>query len=86
MKTIINMNEKVKVKLKAYGHKVMRENFDNLMKGLPPLPSFKFTEPKVDKDGYTEFQLWELFQEFGHVINIGFANPFETDIIFESKI
>ena len=85
MKVIINMNEKVKVKLTAYGHKILRENFDALMKGNP-FASMKFTEPKVDEQGYTEFQLWELFQEFGYKINIGFCNLFETDIVFEKPL
>lgn len=63
-----NINETVKVQLTETGQKIYRTVYNK--------------NPKVDKDGYTEFQLWHLMQLFGnYMINGSNDLPFSTNII-----
>ena len=66
---IFNVNNFVKVKLTSSGF-----NYYKHLKNVPELQ-----EP--DKDGYTEFQLWELIQYFGDAVYLSCNPPFETQII-----
>lgn len=77
-----NMNEYVKVKLTTYGKQILEDKFSHV-------PGINVREAlshiKVDGDGYSEFQLWNLMSTFGAYLYNGCELPFETDIKFKSK-
>ena len=79
----INLNEFVKVKLNNYGKVIYCHQHDELnefikSKGCKPLEPLL---PKVDEDGYTEFQLWELMKLYGPHIGMGLPTPFEMNVV-----
>lgn len=79
----VNINQYVKVKLTQYGInelKQQRETLNNRLKnrGGAGLGGY---EPKIDKYGYTKFQVWDLMQRLGGVIQLGGKPPFDTEII-----
>lgn len=78
-----NMNDQVKVRLKQRGIDILRQHHDELDKrirssggkGLSP-----FTL-RIDDNGYTTFQMWDLMQKFGEHMVMGFEPPFHPDVI-----
>lgn len=64
----ININDPVKVKLTATGHKILNE-------------LTYITVLKEDKEGWSEWQLWELMQVFGPHLALGNSVPFENNIL-----
>ena len=75
----INLNEYVKVKLTDYGLKVHRTHY--LVKSAPV-----YRPPRVDEQGYSKFQLWDLMNIFGSVMYLGNPNvPFENNEIIYDK-
>lgn len=78
MRIEFNINDMVKVKLTEVGDEIYVENRKKLSiahegSGLP----------KEDSDGYSEWQLWRLMQEFGENLGNGQPLPFETTILIE---
>ncbi len=82
----ININDEVKVKLTEEGKEIYFHKDDEYRKqmvaekGHYPL-YFQPQYPKVDDEGYTKFQLWELMQIYGKhidVVSLPFRN---TDIV-----
>ena len=73
-----NLNQMVRIRLTDFGRECMRRNHDRLYanhKNPPdPLPV------KEDADGWSEWQLWCVMEEFGPYIHNGMNNPFETTI------
>jgi len=78
-----NINDYVKVKLTYHGMDILRKNHAKIFAHTYKVPDF--VPPIVDEDGYTEFQMWYLMQEFGEYIYLGCENPFMHDIIIEEK-
>lgn len=82
-----NLNETVKVKLNEHGIAILRRNheavFKNYRNGMQEKYPFKM--PAIDKDGWTEFQMWKFMQEFGSSIHMGCKMPFETTIEIVGK-
>ena len=78
-----NVNHYVKVKLTEYGHEILKDRHDELRKGIKNIGEYK---RKVDDEGYTRFQLWELMQKLGPYMKMGIKLPFETEIIIEEDI
>ena len=79
-----NLNEKIKVRLTSSGIKILRESHAQIYTVLgSEVP--KFTEPSVDKNGYTEFQLWDFMNIFGEHMNMHTTLPIETNIIIEEE-
>jgi len=79
----INLNDTVKVKLNDFGIELLKEKhryYDSLIPNHKP-----FELPKRDADGYTEYQLYELFENFGSSIRFACVVPFDTDIIIQVK-
>ena len=72
-----NVNYWVKVKVSEYGIKCLKDDHERLQ--LP----YDFKTPKVDGEGFSKFQLWDLMMRFGPYILLGGRIPFETDIIIE---
>ena len=71
----INLNETVKFKLTDHGKDIYYHQYDELNErikkrgGKPLEPRM----PRVDKDGYTEMQLWCFIELYGN--HIGMARP-----------
>ena len=63
----ININDEIKVKLTGYGKKKHCEHY---IEYTPDIFSTDKIIPKVDKEGYTKYQLWEFMNIFGiHLYN-----------------
>ncbi len=73
----INLNDVVRVKLTKLGKSIHRSNHEVLASGTR-LEHFPYIPPKEDAEGWSEWQLWRLMQEFGPHTKIGFDVCFET--------
>gem|GEM_PF-1734656 len=69
----LNVNDTVKVKLTDLGREVHKAYWE-------PFSAGRYLPPKVDPDGFSDFQLWDLMATFGHKIRMGMDVPFETNI------
>lgn len=76
--TKINLNETVKVKLTPCGAEIYCKQFDELNKQYGK-EICKPQMPRIDKDGYTEFQLWHFIELYGE--HIGMCKPNVIDPI-----
>ena len=70
--TKINLNETIKAKLTPYGAEIYYKQFDELNKQYGR-EMCKPLMPRIDKDGYTEFQLWHFMELYGQ--HIGMCKP-----------
>lgn len=82
-----NLNDFVLVKLNENGKRIHKNKFDQLRNIVAPYYKEgektglgEYKEPEEDKDGYSKWILWELMQEFGPYITMGFDPPFDTTI------
>ena len=80
--TKINLNDRIKVKLTPYGAEIYYKQFDEVNKQYgreicnPQMP-------RIDKDGYTEFQLWHFIELYGQHIGMCKPNVIEPlDIVY----
>lgn len=80
--TKINLNEIVKVKLTPLGAEIYYKQFDELNKQYER-EICKPQMPQIDKDGYTEFQLWHFIELYGQHIGMCKPNVIEPlDILY----
>lgn len=78
----INLNETVKVKLTPLGAKIYYKQFDDVNKQYGR-EICKPQMPQIDKDGYTEFQLWHFIELYGQHIGMCKPNVIEPlDILY----
>ena len=78
----INLNEIIKVKLTPYGAEIYYKQFDELNKQRGR-EICKPHMPRIDKDGYTEFQLWHFMELYGAHIGMCKPNVIEPlDIVY----
>lgn len=78
----INLNETIKVKLTPYGAEIYYKQFDEVNKQLGR-EICKPQMPRIDKDGYTEFQLWHFIELYGQHIGMCKPNVIEPlDIVY----
>ena len=78
----INLNEMVKVKLTPLGAEIYYKQFDELNKECGR-EICKPQMPQIDKDGYTEFQLWNFIELYGQHIGMCKPNVIEPlDIVY----
>ena len=75
-----NINYYVKVRLTDHGKALLRKQYEELIARFPKI-SYEYIEPKIDKDGYTRFQLWDLMSRLGEYTSIVLPPAFETNII-----
>lgn len=78
MDKFFNINNYVKVKLTEEGLKILKSQYNEMLKQMAPQARKSmgpFKPPKVDKNGYSEFQLWGLMQHFGSYMFNGNMNP-----------
>lgn len=86
MKVVVNLNEHVLVKLDDSGYKMWHEywhrNDAYFGKDLFPHITVEQLKTRADKDGYSEFQLWDFMQVFGgENIDIGQKSPYDLNVI-----
>lgn len=74
----INLNDRVRVRLTDIGREHHRKQHEEVF--APYGDRFPYTPPKVDADGWSEFQHWQLMQDFGPKVGLGMNVPFETTI------
>lgn len=74
-----NINNYVKVKITDYGREKLREHHYKILGSF----SLGYTEPKTDENGYTRFQMHDLFHRLGECLINGGEMPFEPNIIIE---
>lgn len=78
----INLNETIKVKLTPYGAEIYYKQFDELNKQCGR-EICKPHMPQIDKDGYTEFQLWNFIELYGQHIGMCKPNVIEPlDVVY----
>ena len=78
----INLNETIKAKLTPYGAEIYYKQFDELNKQRGR-EICKPHMPRIDKDGYTEFQLWHFIELYGQHIGMCKPNVIEPlDIVY----
>ena len=78
----LNMNQIIKVKLTDLGKDIYYHQYDMFIedakaRGIQPIAN---SFPKVDKDGYSEFQLWYFIELYGP--HIGMCKPNVTEDLF----
>lgn len=78
-----NLNRYVMVKLTPAGLNFLKFKHNELKKVFPVLGDF--TPPEIDSEGWSKFQLWVLMKNFGEIITMGRAAPFETTIKIITK-
>lgn len=77
----LNLNDRVRVKLTDHGREILRKDYEERFAFL----GRKYVPPKEDAEGWSEWQLWNLFQDFGQHIYLGGKLPFDTIIQFEEQ-
>ena len=78
----INLNETIKVKLTPYGAEIYYKQFDEVNKQCGR-EICKPQMPRIDKDGYTELQLWHFIELYGQHIGMCKPNVIEPlDIVY----
>ena len=80
-----NINETVRVRLTDFGRKVHRERFRKLNAQIPLSADLKYTPPKEDDEGWSEWQMWVLIDTFGEHIGMCKQQPFQTNIEVEQS-
>ena len=72
--TKINLNDRIKVKLTPLGAEIYYHQYDDIHKDYPKMKKhLQSSLPKVDENGYTEFQLWHFMELYGK--HIGMCKP-----------
>lgn len=72
-----NINNQVKVRLTNFGKEIIRDTNDKMSRLLGE----KVALYKVDEEGYTTFQMYQLMNIFGQYMNVGIVEvPFQLDI------
>ncbi len=87
MKTRINLNDTIRVKLTDYGKEIYFHQFDGLIKKHPDI-GIEQSYPLVDENGYTEFTFWGFMSLYGEYMNIGTPNvimPIEIEYEEEKR-
>ena len=83
--TKLNLNERVKVKLTPLGAEIYYHQCDDVNKKIKENGGTELEPimPQIDKDGYTEFQLWHFIELYGQHIGICKPNVIEPlDIVY----
>jgi hypothetical protein len=77
-----NINDYVRVKLTPEGVEYLRQKHENSLADCHKrgFPGFPFKTPVTDKDGWSNWQLWDLMSSFGADIGPGRSLLFETEI------
>ena len=81
--TKINLNDRVKVKLTPLGAEIYYHQYDEIKGDYPKIEKYLTSKlPRVDNEGYTEFQLHHFIELYGGYIGMSKKNVIEPlDII-----
>ena len=81
--TKINLNDRIKVKLTPLGAEIYYHQYDDIHKDYPKMKKhLQSSLPKVDENGYTEFQLHHFISLYGEHIGMCKKNVIEPlDIV-----
>lgn len=81
--TKINLNNHIKVKLTPLGADIYYHQYDEIKGDYPKIEKYLTSKlPRVDDEGYTEFQLHHFIELYGGYIGVGKKNVIEPlDII-----
>ena len=74
-----NLDKTVYVRLNNIGRDIYKNYIQNLNSNLS-------TEPEIDENGYTKFQLWDLIHIFGEYIDLGLPTPFDKNCIYVKEM
>ncbi len=82
----LNLNDKVKVKLTPLGADIYYHQFDDVNEKIKLVcgNTLEPHMPKIDKDGFTEFQLWRFIELYGEHIGIGSPNVISDIFLYIS--
>lgn len=80
----LNLNDIVKVKIRPLGHEILESNYRYFIGCL--IDKYPYTQPRVDENGYSEMQLWEVARQFGTYMLNGAELPIETEIIIPDAL
>lgn len=77
--TKLNLNDRVKVKLTPLGVEIYYHQYDELNKRIKERGGKQLEPrmPEIDKDGYTEFTLWNFIELYGEHIGMCKKNVIE---------
>ncbi len=79
-----NINDTVRVRLTEHGREALRQNTDAMNHVLSQTISNNLVLPyetvKEDREGWSEWQLWHLMQQFGHLMSPAGPMLFEAEI------
>ena len=78
-------NSTIKVRLTKLGKELDKKLWEDFWSANNLLDKFPYTPPNEDENGYVEFQLWNLMQDFGAYCGLGQELPFETVILIDEK-
>jgi hypothetical protein len=78
-----NINHQVKVKVTDYGYEAWLEHENRFVmySSTYPITTIEELKAKVDTDGYTTFQMWDMMAIFGPKMSMGFKIPIDTNVI-----
>ena len=76
-----NINDKVRVRLTTKGRAIHAKNHAAEFARVPGLSQWSYKPPTEDADGWSEWQMWRLMEQFGgHSVN-GMPQCFELNTI-----
>lgn len=82
-----NINGKIKIRLTEAGKAFLLQRHYHLFRDYSPDKKPKFELPKEDKNGYSEWQMWDLIGTFGRFMEVPtMSPPFEPTIIISEKL
>ena len=77
-----NINDTVWVRLTPHGRAMLKANHAEICAAFPNiLADLAYTPPVEDLDGWSEWQMWGLMQEFGEHTGNGKPQCFEQNVI-----
>ena len=74
---IVNLNDSIKVKLNDRVKDIYYHQFDDVIEQYPQC-NIKPSMPKIDENGYTEFQIWYFMELYGKYIGMTKPSVLET--------
>jgi hypothetical protein len=77
----LNLNDSIKVKLTEYGRDIYYHQYDEL-NGRAGRVLCEASYPKVDENGFTEFQLHHFMNLYGEYMIVGCKNVIEDNNIY----
>ena len=83
-----NINDSIKVRLTKEGVILYYKYYEDLCERMKSYGASYDYMPKlkVDKEGYTEFQMWVFMEMFGQHFHLGIDGPIETTVLIKVEV